>query len=38
MVKKENKKESKEKAKSYTVEDLARKFNGGISKPRNKKQ
>lgn len=37
MVKKE-KKERKEKAKTYTVEDLINKFNGGISKPRNKKQ
>ena len=36
MVKKE-KKERKEQVKAYTLEDLVRKFNGGISKPKNKK-
>ena len=37
MVKKETKKEKERKSKSYTVEDLIKKFNSGINKSKDKK-
>ena len=38
MVKEKKEKEQKAKVNIYTVDDLVKKFNGGISKPKTKKQ